>query len=346
MDNHKLIITGVGKSEMRTEPLPEPGPGEVLLRVEACALCTWERYIYNGDEPAGFPFHGGHEIAGTVVACGPGADFPAGMPAAVVSWARCNACEPCRRGYDNHCEKAEGNTPPGQMWGPEGFAAYILVRDYEVFPLGDRVPVELGVLAEPLSCVTRAVRRSGLEAGDTAVVVGAGLMGLLFVQVLKSRGIRPVVIQRSQARRQLAARMGAQLVVDPESAGWEDQVLTFTGGRGAEGVFYTAGGGEMLNRILSLAAIGGSVVMYAPLYQDEPVISPDILHFRELSLTGSIRHDLESVRLAVRLLASGTLDLEGIRFERMDLRDFDQAVERANRDRDIHRILLKWNEEV
>ena len=345
MKNHKLIMTGIGQSEIRVEDIPDLAPEEVLLRVEACALCTWERYIYNGDEPAGFPFHGGHEIAGTVVACGKDVHLEEGMPAAVVSWARCNACNPCRRGFDNHCEAAEGHTPPGEMWGPEGFAEYIIVKHYEVYALGDKVPLHMGVLAEPLSCVTRSIKRSCIQPGDSAVVIGAGLMGLLFLKVLQDRGIRVAVVQRSQSRRELAGQMGADLVVDPSAEDWEDRIWAFTGGRGAQALFYTAGGAPMLNRCLHLAAIGGSVLMYAPLYSDQPALEADPIHFRELSVTGSIRHDKQSVHEAVRLLGSGRLDLSGLKMEWADLNAFDEAVELANTDRDIHRVLLRWNDE-
>jgi len=335
-------MTAVGKSELRdvqTKPLSED---EVLIKVEACGLCTWERYIYSGEEPAGFPFHGGHETAGTVVEMGDAVQgLTPGLPVAVVSWKRCNACVPCRRGFDNHCETMMGELPEGTLWGPAGFAQYLVVKRYEVFPLGDKVPVHFGILAEPLSCVVRSIKRSHIKPEEKAVVIGAGLMGLLFMKVLKHRGNRVVVVQRSEARRKLALSMGADLVVDPQQEGWENLVIDYTGGYGAEAIFYTAGGASMLNTCLHLAAIGGSILMYAPLYDDAAVLEADVIHFRELNVVGSIRHDKESAFEAVRLLGSGELDLQGLNLVFEDLERFEEGIERANEDRNIHRIMFR-----
>ena len=342
MKNKILVFSDVKKSEIyetETKPL---AADEVLLKIEACGLCTWERYIYNGEEPAGFPFHGGHEIAATVVECGANVSgLPVDTPAAVVSWKRCNACDPCRRGFDNHCESMSGDLPEGALWGPGGFAEYIVVKDYEVFPLGDKVPLHYGTLAEPLSCVTRSVKRSHIKPGETAVVIGAGLMGLLFMKVLQNRGVTVIVVQRSEKRRELAATMGADYTIDSANQDWKEQIMQLTHGKGAEAIFYTAGGGEMINQCLQIAAIGGSILIYAPLYSEKPVLEVDTIHFRELNVIGSIRHDKESVFEAVRLLGSGKLDLSGLNLVFGDLNNFVAEMEKADRERDIHRILLK-----
>ena len=187
----------------------------MLVRVEACGLCTWERYIFRGNESMPFPFVGGHEIAATVVETGksvPGNIVP-GMPVSVAKWVRCNQCEPCRRGYDNHCL---GNGGPGKRGysGPGGFADYLVCESYEVFPFAADAPIHYAALAEPVACVTRGINRLNVVAGDTVAVVGAGLMGLLFLKLLKLRGCKVIVVQRSAGRRELAARMGADLTLD------------------------------------------------------------------------------------------------------------------------------------
>ncbi len=344
MKNNILVFTDIKKSEIRQVETKPLAADEVLLKIEACGLCTWERYIYNGDEPASFPFHGGHEIAGTVVEWGENVTgLRKGTPAAVVSWKRCNACEPCRKGFDNHCESMSGELPAGALWGPGGFADYIVVKNYEVFPIGDKVPVHYATLAEPMSCIMRGVKRSGIKQGETAVVIGAGLMGLLFMKVLKDRGVNVIVIQRSEKRRKLAADMGADYTIDPADSDWLVKIKDITRGKGAEAVFYTAGGGKMLNDSLKACAIGGNVVIYAPIYNNQPVLEMDIIHFNELNVSGTIRHDKESVFEAVRLLGSGRLDLSGLNLVFGDLNSFEAEMDKAHNDRDIHRIMLKGN---
>ncbi|MEI7884852.1 MAG: alcohol dehydrogenase catalytic domain-containing protein [Clostridia bacterium] len=342
MKNRILVFSDVKKSEILEVETKSVAADEVLIKIDSCGLCTWERHIYSGKEPAGFPFHGGHEIAGTVVEFGKNVTgLTVGAPAAVVSWKRCNACDPCRKGFDNHCESMSGDLPQGTLWGPGGFAEYIVVKNYEVFPLGNKVPLHYGTLAEPLSCVTRGVKRSHIKTGDTAVVVGAGIMGLLFMKVLQYRGVQVIVAEIDAKRRNLASTMGAEYTINPAEVDWQEQIMKITKGKGAETVFYTAGGGEMINNCMKVTAIGGSVVIYAPIHSTKTVLESDIIHYNELNIIGTIRHDKESVFEAVRILGSGKLDLTGLNLVNGNLYDIVAEMEKADNDLDIHRILLK-----
>ncbi len=343
MQARQIQFDAPGKLRLVTRELPPLAPSQVLVKVEACGLCTWERYIYAGTESMPFPFVGGHEIAATVVEAGPaaGADIRPGMPVSVAKWVRCNECEPCRRGFDNHCEKNDG--PSAREYsGPGGFSDHLICESYEVFPFTGDAPVHYAALGEPVACVTRAVNRMGLVAGDTAVVIGAGLMGLLFLKLLKLRGCRVIVVQRSEKRRTQAAAMGADHVLGPADGGWVKQVLDITGGRGAAAVAYTAGGGKVLDECLHAARVGGTVMIYAPTHEDAPSIAPDIIHFRELTLTGALRHDKESFRQAVRLLGSGQVDFSDLNLVFGSFAQMETEMKRADEDRDIHRILLRW----
>ncbi|MGI6331349.1 MAG: zinc-dependent alcohol dehydrogenase [Zhaonellaceae bacterium] len=344
MKTRQIIFNGVNDWEIRTVDLPPLKENEVLVKVEACGLCTWERDILSGREPADFPFTGGHEIAATVVEKGSNVDpdLKIGAKVAVAKWARCNNCYECRRGFDNHCREAQRPAPAGQAWGPGGFSEYLIAKSYEVFPLPGNNPVHFAALTEPMACVTRSIRRVDLVAGDTAVVIGAGFMGLLFLKLLKLRGIKVVVVQRSAKRRELAKQMGADLVVDPTSQNWVEVIKDFTEGRGAQSIFYTAGGPEMLNQCLKGAAIGGYVLIYAPLFETA-CLDVDEIHFKELVVLGSVRHDKESVREATSIIGDGLINLEDLNLEFCSFTDFDKALEKAINNRDIHRVLLTWD---
>ena len=344
MKMRQIQFDGVGQLRQVEREIPPLKDSQVLVKVEACGLCTWERYIFEGTESMPFPFVGGHEIAATVVETGksvPGSIVP-GMPVSVAKWVRCNQCEPCRRGYDNHCL---GNDGPGdkEYSGPGGFADYLVCESYEVFPFAADAPIHYAALAEPVACVTRGVNRLNVVGGDTVVVIGAGFMGLLFLKLLKLRGCKVIVVQRSAKRRELAARMGADLTLDPAAEDWTGRVMAETGGMGAAAVVYTAGGSKTVNQCLAAARIGATVLLYAPTHEERPAIDLDLIHFKELVLTGAIRHDKESFRQAVRLLGSGQVDFIDLILSFGDMAQLEQEMARANTDRDIHRILLRWN---
>ena len=161
MKTRQIIFTGINKWEMRTVDTPPLKENEMLVKVEACGLCTWERHILAGQEAADFPFIGGHEIAATILEKGSqvSPDLKIGDKVAVGKWSRCNECYECRRGFDNHCQEATRPAPAGQPWGPGGFSEYLVAKSYEIFPLPGSNAVHFGTLAEPVACVTRSIRR-------------------------------------------------------------------------------------------------------------------------------------------------------------------------------------------
>ncbi len=340
----QLIFTEPGKYEIQSVKLPELKENQLLIKVEACGLCTWERQIFTGVEKVPFPFAGGHEIAGTIIGKGSrvSSDLRIGMSAAVAKFTRCNSCYECRRGFDNHCKEAFAPIPEGEIWGPGGFSEYLIAESYEVFPIKDGIKSYLAAMGEPLACVTRSIKRTRITAGDTAVVIGAGLMGLLFLKLLKLRGVKVIVVQRSEFRRELAGKMGADMVIDPGEESWVENVLKSTSGRGAAAVYYTAGGEKVLNDCLKAVEIGGQVMIYAPIHSTLPALEADEIHYRELTVSGSIRHDKESFMEAVELISEGMINLEDLILEFGDFNSFEDQMIKANENREIHRILLKW----
>ncbi len=343
MKVRQIQFNGVGSMEYVERELAPLAPDEVLVKVEACGLCTWERHIFSGEESMPFPFVGGHEIAATVLEKGKqvSSDIEIGMPAAIAKWKRCNACEPCRRGFDNHCGE---NFAPSDLpySGPGGFADYLVCKYYEVFPFSKDMPVHYAALGEPVACVTRGISRMNVVVGDTVVVIGAGFMGLLFLKLLKLRGCKVIVVQRSEKRRENAKAAGADIVIDPSTGDWSEHVLELTGKLGAAAVVYTAGGSKVINDCMRAARVGATLLLYAPTLEESANIDIDQIHFKELVVTGALRHDKESFRQAVRLLGSGLLNYGGINLSFGSFERFEEEMRRADADRDIHRILLKW----
>ncbi|MDN5361899.1 MAG: L-iditol 2-dehydrogenase [Moorella sp. (in: firmicutes)] len=339
-----IIFDAPGKLALREVPEPEMAADEVLIKIDACGLCTWEQTIFAGVEPAKFPFWGGHEIAGTVIAVGPEVSPPVeiGQPVAVASLTRCGDCYYCRRGLDNHCLKAAEKPAGGRPWGPAGFAEYIAVPRYMVHPLANTQNSQAGILAEPLACVVRAVKRANLRNGDTAVVIGAGLMGLLFILVARYYGAQVIVSQPSALRRQKAVALGADYALDPRQEKLVDFVRRHTEGYGANAVFYTAGGQQAIADGLQALAKDGRLVVYAPIHPDSAMtLNINDFHYREITLTGSLMHDHQSFVTAAELISKGVIELSLFNVLPMPFTQMEAAIEKA-KDRSIHRVMLYW----
>lgn len=334
-----------GAIELQEVPLREPGPHEVLVKVKACGICTWEQRFYQGVEGA-YPFLGGHEIAGEVVATGDqvAEKLPPGQRVAVASLTRCGECYFCRRGLDHLCANAGEKSIPGEYWGPAGFAEYIIVRGYEVYPLENGVDFIHATLAEPLACVTRSINRANLRFGDTAVVLGAGVMGLLHLKLACLKGARVIVSEPDAARRQKALQLGAIAAIDPLREDLAGKVKKLTAGRGAEAVFFTAGGTPALAEGVRLLVKGGTLVVYGSIHPATPLnLNPNDLHYHEYTLTGSIRHDKESFRQAAALLSRGLVEVGDLISSCFPFKEIDAAFQEAIRP-ETFRVVLTFTD--
>lgn len=198
----------------RNLPLPDPGPGEAIVQVLACGLCHTDLGFASGAVPTkhALPLVLGHEVVGTVVAAGDGAASLEGARVIVPAVLPCGTCAFCRAGRGNACpdQKMPGNDIHG------GFATHMLVPAAPLVPLkgtsGDLR--DLSVVADAVSTAYQAVRRSGLEGGDAAIVVGGGGVGGFVVQIARARGARVIVCDVKADRLELMSRHGAEKTVD------------------------------------------------------------------------------------------------------------------------------------
>jgi threonine dehydrogenase-like Zn-dependent dehydrogenase len=158
--------------ELRSLPLPRPGRGEVLVRVKATALCTWEQRTYQGIQHVKTPFVGGHETAGIVVEVGDGVRLLSVGDHVALGPVACDECYYCRRGLPARCEQNVARFELNDTWGPWGLAEYKLVPARAAFVVPDDLSFDEAALAEPVSCVVHSVVRAA-ELGDDVVVIGA-----------------------------------------------------------------------------------------------------------------------------------------------------------------------------
>jgi threonine dehydrogenase-like Zn-dependent dehydrogenase len=341
---NSTIFTGPGQVEVREVPIPPLGERQVLVQVKACAICTWEQRFYKGSKAEDYPFRGGHEVSGIVAAVGAGAlcEAQVGEPVCLEIMTRCGQCYYCRRGMDNLCEHDTGGALPDQPWGPGGMSEYVIAEDYMVYRAQEGRDFAELALAEPVSCVARGIRRTPLAFGDTVVVQGTGVMGLIHLQLLIRRGVRVIVAEPDPVRRAYAASLGAACAVDPLSDDLVACVHGHTAGRGAEAIFFTAGGVPAIRSAMPALAKGGWLMLYGSVHPkgDLPV-DPNDVHYRELVITGTFSHDKESFRQAVAMLNDRLVDVAPYVTERISFPNVDRAMRRAVSP-DTYRVVLEF----
>jgi L-iditol 2-dehydrogenase len=243
-------------------PVPQIGPGEMLVRVERSGICGSDVMEWYRRPRA--PAVLGHEIAGRVAACG--RDVRAHREGDRITAAHhvpCNACQFCRSGHHTLCETLHRTN-----FDPGGFAEYLRLTplhvDQGVFPLPDTLPDEEAVFVEPLACALRGQRRAGLREAQNVIVVGSGMAGLMHVKLARVAGAAPVVaVDIHPFRLEAARRAGADVVLSAGSE-WVDRFRETTGGRLADVVIVCTGSERALTQAVRVVAPGGTVLFFAP----------------------------------------------------------------------------------
>jgi L-iditol 2-dehydrogenase len=284
----RAVVVGVnGGAELVEAEHPAASAGEVLVRVEAAAICSTDRKL--AAHGAGKPVIPGHELAGR---------REDGGAVGIHPDVGCGNCAYCRAGFENRC-------PDRVSIGIDrngGLAEWVTVPERHAVPL-DGVPLELSPVLEPLACCLHAVTLLGVRAGDHALVVGAGAMGILSMWALQEAGARVAVSQRSEERRLLAEELGADAVMGPSER------AAAALGEPPRVAIVTAPGAEPLGWALKEIAVGGAVHAFAGTPGGAP-IDANLAHYRHLTLVGSTGSGLSDYRRAVDLVSSGRIRLD------------------------------------
>jgi len=342
------VFTGAERIEIKEMEKPVPKKGEILVKVKACALCTWEQRIYKGISRVPFPFIGGHEVSGIVEELGEGVDenrWKRGQKVALRLLAACGECYYCRIGEHNLCEmigKKEQNGLP--FPGPGGLSEYLTVSSTKLFKLADDLSLEVGSLSEPLACVIHSIERANIEIGNDVVIIGAGVMGLLHVMVAKKRAARVIVSETNEERRKLASELGADEVFDPSEEDPIEKVKKLTDGRGAEVVINTTAVSDVAQMAIQMAGKTGRIIFYSSQHPDNPInVSPDWIHNSEITITGSVSPSLSDFQKATKLLSSKIIKPESLISEVITFDRIQEAFQKAV-DPKSYRIVVKLND--
>jgi L-iditol 2-dehydrogenase len=324
-----LILHGPGDLRLEEVPDPDPGPGEVVVRVERALTCATDaKMLRNGAHPAlpPLPAPFGHEAAGIVDRVGEGVvGVAAGDRVVVANSAPCGACFFCRRGRPSLCEDLVYLTGAfaEELRVPARIAAV------NMLPVPDGVPASLAAMVEPVACAVRTAGRVEAGAGDVVVVLGAGVQGLVLTGILAARGCRVLTCDPHADRRERALRFGAETALDAprDDAGVAAVRAVTPTGRGADVVVEAVGRPEAWEAAVALARPAGEVVLHGGCAPGAEVRLPTHpLHYGELRLSGSYHHTPEAVRAALALVADGALPFAELLGPEIGLEDVGRAL--------------------
>jgi NADPH2:quinone reductase len=301
-------------ARVMTVPDPTPREGEIVVAVRGCGICGTDRHILEEGLPtARYPLVPGHEPWGEVVAVVTGSRSAVGDLVAIDPSLHCGGCPQCRRGHGNLCEHwgAIGGTEAG------AWADYVAVPDRNAYVLPSDYPLECASLIEPVACAVRGMKRLRPEAGQSALVIGGGTMGLLLGTLLELAGCEPVrIVERDPARRATGAARTGLSVIGPDDLGDEQAELVIDA-TGVTGAIETA---------LGHIAPGGTMMVFGVSSPEARVsLSPFDIYQRELTIVGSMAI-LHSYQPAVELVGRHPERFRPLLTHAFDLVDFDRAV--------------------
>ena len=284
--------------------VPEVGPGEVLIKVAYAGVCGSDMIIYQGVHPrAKAPLVLGHEFSGTIEKGH--STLPPGTPVTVYPLLSCGHCQPCRNGYAHVCDtlKLIGIDCDG------GMADYVKVPEDKVLPIPADFSLKLGAFIEPVAVGVHAVARSGYRPGDTAVVYGAGPIGLCVAGCLSYFGANRVIVIEANPHRLDVARQLGFTVIDAVKDDLRAKVLEYTQGRKADLAFDCAAHPSVHTSILDILRVQGTGVVVGS-YKKPPEVDLLKVEFKELTLVGTRVYERRDFEAAIAILQSGRIDFE------------------------------------
>ena len=288
-----VVYHGVNDMRVEAVPVPRIGPGELLVEIATCGICGTDlKKIHFGSHSAPRIF--GHEMAGTIVAVGPGVSrFKIGERVMTFHHVPCGECYYCRKGTPAQCPlyKKTGVTAGFEPSGG-GFAEYIRVMDFVVSNGGvvripDSVPFEQAAFIEPANTVLKGVKLLNLAPDDTVLVIGQGPIGLMHAVLSNRIAGKVLTSDLYPERHAIAAEYGLRHPIHAGTENVVERVFAETDGRGADAVILAVGGTALIRTAMDAARPGGKVMLFAQTQHGEATIDPAAVCVDEKTLLGS-----------------------------------------------------------
>jgi L-iditol 2-dehydrogenase len=328
------VYRGVNDVRLETVPVPNIGPGEILVRVNACGVCGTDlKKIATGSHSAPRIF--GHETSGTIAAVGGEVrNWSVGDRVVVFHHIPCRQCFYCRHKTFAQCEtyKKVGCTAGFEASGG-GFAEYVRVMDWIVERGTVRIPqgisFEQACFVEPVNTCMKGIQALRLSPDEIVLVIGQGPIGIILGVLAKRAGARVVTSDLYPQRLKIAESFGLDRNIDASEANLAEQVCDFTEGRGADAVILAVGANALIRTAMDAARPGGRILLFAQTQHGEAVIDPAAVCVDEKSLVGSYSASVDLQDESVEFVMNREMLLERLISHRFPLQEAARALDLA-----------------
>ena len=330
------VLKSIEKLEIEDVPVPTLSSQEILIKVKACTICGTDIRVYHhGHKHMRFPRISGHEVSGEIIKIGKRVKgYKIGGKVAVAPAIPCGRCHYCRRGMQSMCINL---TAIGYHYDG-GFAEFMVVpedavRNGCVNLIPPNISFEEAALAEPLACAINGQELSRINLGDTVVVVGAGPLGCIHLQLAKAKGVaRTILIELSKERLEFAREFAVpDIVIDPSLEDPIQRVKKETGGRGADKIIVACPSGKAQEDSLSMVAPRGTINFFGGLPLDKPFIkfNSNLIHYGEFYVVGTHGSAPYHNKLALTLISQGRVRVKELVSHRLPLERLEEGLQLA-----------------
>lgn len=303
----QAVMTAPGQIMIHEIEAPQPGPEEVLLKIQRIGVCGSDVHVYHGKHPyTSYPVVQGHEFSATIVSVGDGVKgIRPGQKVTSMPQIVCRTCAPCRRGDYHICDtlKVQGFQAPG--CGQE----YWVTTGASIIPLPDTFSFEQGALVEPVSVAVHAVSRAGNLAGRRVAVLGAGPIGNLVAQVARAEGARVLITDLSDYRLEVARQCGLENTSNAREETLADASRRVFGADGFDVALECVGVEATMTAVIATIEKGGTIVVVG-VFGEKPRVDLGLVQDRELNLHGTLMYQKRDYLRAVEWIASGAVKTE------------------------------------
>jgi len=328
------VYRGINDVRLETVPVPEIGPGEILVRVHTCGVCGTDlKKISTGSHSAPRIF--GHETSGIIAAVGQGVQqYRPGDRVVVFHHIPCRECFYCRHKTFAQCStyKKVGCTAGFEPSGG-GFAEYVRVMDWIVgrgtVRIPDNVSFEQACFVEPVNTCLKGIDGLALQPGETVLTIGQGPIGILLSVLAKRAGATLITSDLHAERLTISRSFGLEHTIEGSQVDVVARVRELTDGRGSDAVILAVGGNSLIRTAMDAARPGGRVLLFAQTQHGEAVIDPAAVCVEEKTLLGSYSASVDLQEESVGFVMNHEMDLERLVSHRFPLAESTKALDLA-----------------
>ncbi len=319
------VLEEIKKLVVKDIPKPEPGTGEVLVKIDSCNICGTDISLYKGKYTAKMPVVTGHEWSGEIVEIGREVrDLKIGDRVTSDPNEGCGACYWCHSGKPCFCNYM----PAYGVLKDGGFAEFIKINSKGIYKIPAGLDFESAAFVEPVSCALHCIDRADIKQGDSVAIIGGGAMGQIMTQFVRNAGVkRLIMVEISESKLKLAGELGATDLINSTKGDVSERINDITDNLGADIVIEVVGNPKTVELAIQLVKKSGKVVIFgfSPEGEKAEIIPFEILS-KELTILGSWVNPYTSNR-ALDILASGKIDVKKLISTRLPL---DKIIDGIN----------------